>query len=79
MPFIVLSVFHAANGRDRTFVHGVFQCYDKAQKTVEKVEKDPSYILQEGYQLSREDRGISVYVCDIPMEVHVNEFIPTFV
>lgn len=79
MPFIVLSVFHSADGRDRTFVHGVFQCHDKAQKTAKRVEEDPSYIVEEGYLLSRDDRGISIYICDIPMEIPVNEFIPTFV
>ena len=79
MPFVVISVFHCASGRDRTFLHGIFQDFDEAEKVRQDVEADPSYIKEEGYPFHEYDRGISTYVADIPKGIRVNEFIPTYV
>jgi hypothetical protein len=77
MLYVVISVFHAANGRDRTFLHGVFQDYPEALEVAVEVEQDKSYIVEEGYPLSDCDRGVSVYISGIPFGVRVNDFVPT--
>lgn len=72
--YVVISVVHLAR-YNRVFVHGIFQDRQEASKVAEDIENDLTFVTEEGYELSREDRGISVYVSDIPMGVRVNDLV----
>lgn len=74
--YVIVSIAHLKD-HDRTFIHGVFQDYAEARRVAKEIEGDTQYIINEGYTLSEEDFGVSVYISDIPMGVRVNDFVPT--
>ena len=73
--YVVISVWHG-QGRDRTFLHGVFENKWDADDVASSVQCDQTYVEEEGYPL---EEGVehSVYVSEIPFDLRVNEFIPT--
>lgn len=74
---IVLSIYHCADGRDYTFIHGVFQDEQVAIKVANDVRLNPSYIAEEGYDYDdQNDRGITVEIMTVPGGVRINEFVP---
>lgn len=75
--FVVISVWHG-EGRDRTFLHGVFEEEHEAKEIMADVRRDHTYVEDEGYSL---DEGMehSVYISEIPLGIRVNEFIPTVI
>lgn len=73
---IVISIYHAKDGQNYTFVHGIFPCPKEAKKIAEDVRLNPAYILEEGYEYDElEDRGISVSVITVPKGIRVNELV----
>jgi hypothetical protein len=73
---VVLSIYHCKNGRDYSFVHGVFPCPKEAKRIADEVRLNPAYILEEGYEYNElEDRGISVSIVSVPMGIRVNEYV----
>lgn len=75
--FVVVSVAHL-DGRDRTFLHGVFQEYQRAVAVRDDIESGAwDYIAREGYSLDGVEAVVSVYVADLPTECRVDEFVPT--
>jgi hypothetical protein len=72
---VVLSVVHGVEGRDHTFVHGVFQDEFDAKMIADEVEKDRSYIEEEGYDMD-EVAGVTVHISVIPAGIRVNEYVP---
>jgi len=75
--FVVVSVAHL-DGRDRTFLHGVFQDWKLAEEVRGDIESgDWKYIEREGYSLDGCAAIVSVYIADLPLECRVDEFVPT--
>lgn len=73
--YVVISVWHG-QGRDRAFLHGVFENKWEAEDVVKSVERDQTYVEEEGYPLD-EGEELSTYISEIPFDHRVNEFIPT--
>jgi hypothetical protein len=72
--YVVISIWHSKS-RDFTFLHGVFEEMSEAQKVVNDVNSDLSYVEKEGYELS-DGEGLSTYISEIPYCQRVNDFIP---
>ncbi len=72
---VVMSIVHSMQGYDHTFLHGVFQDEFQANRVADEVQRDRSYIEEEGYDLT-EIVGVTVHISVIPMGVRVNEYIP---
>ena len=77
MLYVVVSVWHA-EGRDRTFLHGVFDDYEVATKIKQDVRMDLEYVEREGYDISHGEYH-SVSILEMPFDVRVNQFVPTVV
>ena len=73
--YVVTSVWHG-NGRDRTFLHGVFQDILQAEEVALHVKNNLEYVAAEGYAL-HQTTAHSTYIATIPMNTHVNDFVPT--
>jgi hypothetical protein len=72
--YVVISIWHSKS-RDFTFVHGVFEELDEAQKVVNDVHADTSFIEKEGYDL-KDSEGLSTYISFVPYCQRVNDFVP---
>jgi hypothetical protein len=73
--FVVVSVWHG-EGRDRTFLHGVFDDLVTAEQVSHTVAEDHSYIQEEGYALEH-TQGHSTYIAYLPRNQPVTDFVPT--
>lgn len=73
--YVVVSVWHG-QGRDRTFLHGVFENEWEAEEIALDVEHNQDYVEKEGYPLS-EGMETSVYVSKLPFGFRVDDFVPT--
>lgn len=75
--YVVVSVWHG-QGRDRTFLHGVFLDQVEAEFVSHKVVDDHQYVADEGYALEK-TTAHSTYIAALPLNTHVNDFVPTVV
>lgn len=75
--YVVVSVWHS-QGRDRTFLHGVFNDLLEAETVSNAVNEDHEYISEEGYCL-RKTEAHSTYIAILPMNKHVNDYVPTVI
>lgn len=72
--YVVISIWHSKS-RDFTFLHGVFEEMSEAQKVVDNVNSDISFIEKEGYDIN-DGEGISTCISEVPYCRRVNEYIP---
>lgn len=72
--YVVISIWHSKS-RDFTFIHGVFEELDEAQKVMNDVQADISFVEKEGYNLN-DSEGLSTYISKVPYCQRVNDYVP---
>ena len=72
--YVVISIWHSKS-RDFTFVHGVFEEMDQAQKVVDDIQTNMSFIEKEGYDLN-DSEGLSTYISHVPYCQRINDYVP---
>jgi hypothetical protein len=72
--YVVISIWHSKS-RDFTFVHGVFEELKEAEKIVNDVHADITFVEKEGYDL-KDSEGLSTYISHVPYCKRINDYVP---
>jgi hypothetical protein len=75
--YVVVSVWHGG-GRDRTFLHGVFDDVIDAEIVANDVASNHEYVMEEGYSLDKTNAH-SIYIAVVPSNRRINDYVPTVI